>query len=166
MTDKQIKQTTSPGDFIFHAQWMPIFRSFPPEMAARIIHAVIDYLENGVLPDDPQLKALCTFLFAHIDADRQHIEEAAPAAARKKAKKQEPAAKTPSQESTDESSAQPSAHAASHPTDKYHAAATPLYPPSHKTHETSLPGSRQHQQHEQNIPNIALNDKRKIVRTV
>lgn len=75
MTDKQIKQTTSPGDFIFHAQWMPIFRSFPPEMAGRIIQAVIDYLENGVLPDDPQLKALCTFLFAHIDADRQRIAD-------------------------------------------------------------------------------------------
>ena len=44
MTDKQIKQTASPGDFIFHSQWMPIFRSFPPEMAGRIIHAVIDYL--------------------------------------------------------------------------------------------------------------------------
>ena len=35
MTDRQIKETTSPGDFIFHEQWMPIFRSFSPEMAGR-----------------------------------------------------------------------------------------------------------------------------------
>lgn len=88
MTDKQIKQTASPGDFIFHSQWMPIFRSFPPEMAGRILHAVIDYLETGILPEDAQLRALCTFLFAHIDADRRRIEDAAPARSRSKSKKE------------------------------------------------------------------------------
>lgn len=101
MTDKQIKQTASPGDFIFHSQWMPIFRSFLPEMAGRIIHAVIDYLETGVLPEDEQLRALCTFLFAHIDADRQRIEDAAPVRSRSKSKKEESAA-APAQKSGNE----------------------------------------------------------------
>lgn len=85
MTDRQIKETTSPGDFIFHEQWMPIFRSFSPEMAGRIIHAVIDYLNSGALPDDQRLRDICLFLFAHIDADRKRIEQAAPA--RRKSKK-------------------------------------------------------------------------------
>ena len=85
MTDRQIKEATSPGDFIFHEQWMPIFRSFSPEMAGRIIHAVIDYLNSGALPDDQRLRDICLFLFAHIDADRKRIEQAAPA--RRKSKK-------------------------------------------------------------------------------
>ena len=85
MTDRQIKEATSPGDFIFHEQWMPIFRSFSPEMAGRIIHAVIDYLNSGALPDDQRLRDICLFLFAHIDADRQRIKQAAPA--RRKSKK-------------------------------------------------------------------------------
>ena len=85
MTDRQIKEATSPGDFIFHDQWMPIFRSFTPEMAGRIIHAVIDYLNSGALPDDQRLRDICLFLFAHIDADRKRIEQAAPA--RRKSKK-------------------------------------------------------------------------------
>lgn len=85
MTDRQIKETTSPGDFIFHEQWMPIFRLFSPEMAGGIIHAVIDYLNSGALPDDQRLSDICLFLFAHIDADRKRIEQAAPA--RRKSKK-------------------------------------------------------------------------------
>ena len=85
MTDRQIKEATSPGDFIFHEQWMPIFRSFSPEMAGHIIHAVIDYLNSGALPDDQRLRDICLFLFAHIDADRKRIEQAAPA--RRKSKK-------------------------------------------------------------------------------
>lgn len=85
MTDRQIKEATSPGDFIFHEQWMPIFRSFSPEMAGRIMHAVIDYLNSGALPDDQRLRDICLFLFAHIDADRQRIKQAAPA--RRKSKK-------------------------------------------------------------------------------
>lgn len=85
MTDRQIKEATSPGDFIFHEQWMPIFRSFSPEMAGRIIHAVIDYLNSGALPDDQRLRDICLLLFAHIDADRKRIEQAAPA--RRKSKK-------------------------------------------------------------------------------
>ena len=85
MTDRQIKEATSPGDFIFHEQWMPIFRSFTPEMAGRIIHTVIDYLNSGALPDDQRLRDICLFLFAHIDADRKRIEQAAPA--RRKSKK-------------------------------------------------------------------------------
>lgn len=85
MTDRQIKEATSPGDFIFHEQWMPIFRSFSPEMAGRIIHAVIDYLNSGALPDDQRLRDICLFLFAHIDADRQRIKQAAQA--RRKSKK-------------------------------------------------------------------------------
>ena len=85
MTDRQIKEATSPGDFIFHDQWMPIFRSFTPEMAGRIIHSVIDYLNSGALPDDQRLRDICLFLFAHIDADRKRIEQAAPA--RRKSKK-------------------------------------------------------------------------------
>ena len=85
MTDRQIKEATSPGDFIFHEQWMPIFRSFSPEMAGRIIHAVIDYLNSGALPYDQRLRDICLFLFAHIDADRKRIEQAAPA--RRKSKK-------------------------------------------------------------------------------
>ena len=85
MTDRQIKEATSPGDFIFHDQWMPIFRSFTPEMAGRIIHTVIDYLNSGALPDDQRLRDICLFLFAHIDADRKRIEQAAPA--RRKSKK-------------------------------------------------------------------------------
>lgn len=85
MTDRQIKEATSPGDFIFHEQWMPIFRSFSPEMAGRIIHAVIDYLNSGALPDDQRLRDICLFLFAHIDADRQRIKQAAPV--RRKSKK-------------------------------------------------------------------------------
>lgn len=85
MTDRQIKEATSPGDFIFHDQWMPIFRSFTPEMAGRIIHAVIDYLNSGALPGDYRLRDICLFLFAHIDADRKRIEQAAPA--RRKSKK-------------------------------------------------------------------------------
>lgn len=85
MTDRQIKEATSPGDFIFHEQWMPIFRSFTPEMAGRIILAVIDYLNSGALPEDQRLRDICLFLFAHIDADRQRIKQAAPA--RRKSKK-------------------------------------------------------------------------------
>lgn len=86
MTDKQIKNTTLPGDFIFHQQWFEIFRSFTPEQAGRLLHAMIDYLTSGLLPDDRDMRLLCTFLFAHLDVDREHILSLQPKSRRKTTK--------------------------------------------------------------------------------
>lgn len=96
MTDKQIKATCLPGDFIFHEQWLEIFKSFAPEMAGRLLHAVINYLLTGAQPEDKELQLMCTFLFAHIDVDRAHIAALQPASRRRAKKAEKPTDNTPS----------------------------------------------------------------------
>lgn len=83
MNKQQLKKTTTQGDFIFHKEWLDIFQGFSTKKAGQIIKALVDYAKNGVKPADPEIAAICTFLFANVDIDRERI--AAAHAPRKKA---------------------------------------------------------------------------------
>lgn len=83
MNKQQLKKTTTEGDFIFHKQWLEIFQGFSVEKAGQIIKALVDYAKDGIRPADPEIAAICTFLFANVDIDRECI--AAAHAPRKKA---------------------------------------------------------------------------------
>lgn len=92
MNKQQLKKVAAKGDFIFHTQWLKIFRNFSVEKAGRVVKALADYAEEGIIPEESELADLCLFLFANVDIDRDRIEQAN--TPRRRTPKPEPTAKS------------------------------------------------------------------------